>query len=67
MFARYLWHKYMVPRGIGSFVGRSGVITKHWRSDPAIQASFQAASPMGFYDTWVARFVMYSFKTFAWS
>ncbi|KAL0027056.1 hypothetical protein WJX79_002008 [Trebouxia sp. C0005] len=55
MFGWYLWHKYAVPRAIGRFLGRSGLITKHWRLDPDIQAAFQAKSTMGFYDTWVAR------------
>ena len=54
-FAWYLWHKYAIPRALGRFVGRSGLITKHWRTDPAIQAAFQAKSAMGFYDTWVSR------------
>lgn len=55
MFGWYLWHKYAMPRAIGRFLGRSGLITKHWRLDPNIQAAFQAKSTMGFYDTWVAR------------
>lgn len=59
MFGWYLWHKYAVPRAIGRFLGRSGLITKHWRLDPDIQAAFQAKSTMGFYDTWVARYILH--------
>ncbi len=59
MFGWYLWHKYAVPRAIGRFLGRSGLITKHWRLDPDIQAAFQAKSIMGFYDTWVARYALH--------
>ena len=61
-FATYLWRKYLVPRAVGRFLGKSGLITKHWRFDPSIQAAFQAVSDMGFYDTWVARSVMHAHK-----
>ena len=66
MFGWYLWHKYAVPRAIGRFLGRSGLITKHWRLDPDIQAAFQAKSSMGFYDTWVARYALHPYDAFHW-
>lgn len=45
----------MVPVMLGQWLGRSGLVTKHWRFNPATQATFQAQAALGFYDTWVAR------------
>ena len=45
----------MVPVALGRWLGRSGLMTKHWRFNPSTQAAFQAQAVMGFYDTWVAR------------
>ena len=55
LFAQYLRHAYVVPVALGRWLGRSGLVTKHWRFNPSTQASFQAQAVMGFYDTWVAR------------
>ncbi|KAL3140543.1 hypothetical protein ABBQ32_005123 [Trebouxia sp. C0010 RCD-2024] len=55
LFAQYLRHAYMVPVMLGQWLGRSGLVTKHWRFNPATQATFQAQAALGFYDTWVAR------------
>lgn len=55
MFAQYLRRAYMMPVALGRWLGRSGLVTKHWRFTPSTQAAFQAQAVMGFYDTWVAR------------
>lgn len=55
MFAQYLRRAYMMPVALGRWLGRSGLVTKHWRFNPSTQAAFQAQAVMGFYDTWVAR------------
>ena len=55
LFAQYLRQAYMVPGALGRWLGRSGLVTKHWRFNPSTQAAFQAQAVMGFYDTWVAR------------
>ena len=55
LFAQYLRRAYMVPVALGRWLGRSGLVTKHWRFNPSTQAAFQAQAVMGFYDTWVAR------------
>lgn len=55
LFAQYLRRAYKVPAALGRWLGRSGLVTKHWRFNPSTQAAFQAQAVMGFYDTWVAR------------
>ena len=60
LFGQYMWRKWKIPRPVGRWLGKSGLVNRHWRLSPATNAAYQDTVAMGFYDTWVARYTIAS-------
>ena len=55
LFGEHLRAMYGLPAATGRVLGRWTALLRRWRDAPGTDAAYQAAAPLQFYDTWVAR------------
>eukprot|EP00884_Botryococcus_braunii_P015546 jgi/Botrbrau1/2675/Bobra.0203s0021.2 len=56
LFAEDMWQRFMLPLGIGAMLGRWEGLRSSWRKEGSrADDLYQVASPLEFYDIWVAR------------